>query len=107
MRAFSRSVLPLLGLFMALGGGAVFLFSVGVWIKYGGLSTFGNSLLIGGGAATVAGIVLVRIGMREPGDPPAFDLVRDGDVYAMGGHSLLAMNLFAPVLALVGLVAGP
>jgi hypothetical protein len=92
---------------MALAGGVVFLFSGVVWIKYGGLSTFGHALFIGGAAAAVLGIVLVRIGMREPGDPPAFDPGRDGDVYAMGGRSLLAMNVFAPLLALVGLVAGP
>jgi hypothetical protein len=107
MRALGRSVLPVLGLFAALAGGAVVLFAVGVRVWAGSLSTFGQGLFVGGAAATVVGFVLVRLGIRTPGDVPGSDVARVGDVYAMGRRSLLAMNVFAPLLALVGLVAGP
>jgi hypothetical protein len=107
MRAFARSVLPLLGLFIALLGGVVFLIAVVVLIKYGNLSTFGRELLVGGAVATVAGIVLVRRGIREPSYLSGSEEARVGDVYALGRRSLLTMNVFAPLLALVGLIAGP
>jgi hypothetical protein len=107
MRAFTRSVLPLFGFFLALLGGVVFIFALVVRIHFGGLSTFGEELIIGGAVTTVVGIVLVRRGIREPSYLPGSEEPRAGDVYAMGGRSLLAMNVFAPILVLVGLVAGP
>src|SRR5215471_5552495 len=107
MRAFARSALPVFGLFLALLGGAVFLFAIVVQVWYGGLSTFGRELLVGGAVTAVVGIVLVRRGIREPSYLPGSEDTRVGDVYALGRRTLLAMNLLAPLLALLGLIGGP
>jgi len=109
MNRFERSVLPVLGLFMALAGGSVFLFCLAVSVgTVQGLSTVGRALLIGGAVSAVSGTVLVRRGTRTPSDLPGTDYgPAPGDVYAMGRRSLLAMNVWAPLLALVCLIAGP
>jgi hypothetical protein len=111
MRAFGRSVLPVIGLFMGLAGGAVFLVAMAVAVSAGrvqGLSHLGRVLLVGGAVTAVIGIVLVRRGTRTPSDLPGSEYgPADGDVYAIGRRSLLAMNVWAPLLALVCLIAGP
>lgn len=110
MRTFGQSVLPVLGLFMALLGGAAFLFAMYVLVSAGsfeGLSTLGQVFLLAGPAMAVVGVVLVRRGTRTPSYVPGSEDSRAGDVYAMGHRSVLAMNVFAPLLALVGLIAGP
>ena len=107
--AGGRFFVPVLGLFMALVGGALFLLSMYVLISAGsfeGLSTIGRAFLLGGPATAVLGVVLVRRRTRgsymDGGDPG-----RAGDVYALPRRSVLAMNVWAPLLALVGLVFGP
>jgi hypothetical protein len=96
---------------MALAGGAAFLFALGVAISAGtteGLSPFGRFLLFGGAVMAAVGVVFMRIAIRTPDDLPETD--EDASslaVYAMGRRSLLAMNFWAPLLALIGLVIGP
>jgi len=93
---------------MALVGGAAFLFALSVLFVDGPpLSSPGLVMLWGGLVTAVVGVFLVRRGVRAPSD-----VARDGggpragDVYAMGGRSLLATNVIAPLLAVVGLIAG-
>jgi hypothetical protein len=94
---------------MALGGGVVFLFAMYVLLSVGsyqGLSTFGRALLLGGPLIAVVGVVLVRRGIRG-NYMDGTETSRAGDVYAMGRRSVLAMNVWAPLLSLVGLIFGP
>jgi len=95
---------------MALAGGAVFLFSLYVLVSAGsfqGLSTLGQALLLGGPLIAVVGVVFVRQGTRTPSHGPGTEERRAGDVYAIGQRLVMFMNVFAPLLALVGLVVGP
>lgn len=107
--AGGRFFVPVLGLFLALVGGALFLLSMYVLISAGsfeGLSTIGRAFLLGGPLMAVLGVVLVRRRTRAS-YVDGGDVGRPGDVYALRRGSVLAMNVWAPLLALVGLVFGP